>query len=42
MAHPQFSRAVEDFLRRETGGIDQYIDELNDSSPFKSRSSAVE
>ncbi|HEY6094352.1 MAG TPA: GNAT family N-acetyltransferase [Gallionellaceae bacterium] len=35
LAHPQFSRAVEDFLQREAGGIDQYMDELNDSSPFK-------
>ncbi|MBA0902156.1 MAG: N-acetyltransferase [Candidatus Nitrotoga sp.] len=35
LAHPQFSRAVEDFLQRETGGIIQYVDELNDSNPFK-------
>ena len=35
LAHPQFSKAVEDFLKREAGGIDQYMDELNDSNPFK-------
>lgn len=35
LAHPQFSKAVEDFLQREAGGVDQYMDELNDSSPFK-------
>jgi predicted N-acyltransferase len=35
LAHPEFSHAVEDFLQREAGGVDQYIDELNDSSPFK-------
>jgi len=35
LAHPQFSRAIEDFLQRESGGIDHYMDELNDSSPFK-------
>jgi hypothetical protein len=35
LAHPQFSRAVEDFLQREAGGVEQYMDELNDSSPFK-------
>ena len=35
LAHPQFSRAVEDFLQRETRGIIQYVDELNDSNPFK-------
>ena len=35
LAHPQFSKAVEDFLQREAGGVDQYMDDLNDSSPFK-------
>jgi len=35
LAHPRFSSAVEDFLQRETGGIERYIDELNESSPFK-------
>lgn len=35
LAHPQFARAIEDFLQREAGGIEHYMDELNDSSPFK-------
>ena len=35
LAHAQFSKAVEEFLQRETGGVEQYRDELNDSSPFK-------
>lgn len=35
LAHPQFARAIEEFLQRESGGIDQYMNELNDSSPFK-------
>jgi predicted N-acyltransferase len=30
-----FSDAVERFLEREAGGIEEYIDELNDRSPFK-------
>ena len=35
LAHPAFADAVERFLEREAGGIDDYIDELNDRSPFK-------
>lgn len=35
LAHPEFSHAVDEFLQREAGGVDQYIEELNDSSPFK-------
>ena len=35
LAHPQFARAIEEFLQRESGGVDQYMNELNDSSPFK-------
>jgi predicted N-acyltransferase len=35
LAHPRFANAVEEFLQRETGGIERYIDELNESSPFK-------
>jgi predicted N-acyltransferase len=37
LAHPQFSRAVEEFLARETQGIEQYMSELNEHSPFKNR-----
>jgi predicted N-acyltransferase len=35
LAHPSFADAVEKFLEREAGGIDDYIDELNDRTPFK-------
>jgi predicted N-acyltransferase len=36
LAHPRFSRAVEDFLDREAGGMARYVDELNEHNPFKS------
>ncbi len=35
LKEPRFARAVEDFLERETGGIEQYVNELGESSPFK-------
>ena len=35
LAHPQFARAVENFLEREGAGIARYVDELNEHSPFK-------
>jgi uncharacterized protein len=35
LAHPRFSRAVEQFLERESGGIARYVDELCEHSPFK-------
>ena len=35
LKHPRFSRAVEDYLQRETGNVDAHFDELNDSNPFK-------
>ncbi|QNP49075.1 GNAT family N-acetyltransferase [Diaphorobacter aerolatus] len=35
LAHPGFAEAVERFLEREGQGIAQYMDELNDRSPFK-------
>jgi hypothetical protein len=35
LAHPAFSDAIERFLEREAGGIDEYIDELNDRNPFR-------
>lgn len=37
LAHPAFADAVENFLEREAGGIDDYIDELNDRNPFRAR-----
>ena len=35
LAHPQFAAAVDDFLRAETRGIAEYVDELREHSPFK-------
>jgi len=35
LAHPQFARAVEEFLSREARGMSTYLDELNEHSPFK-------
>jgi predicted N-acyltransferase len=35
LAHPSFANAVERFLEREAGGIDDYIDELNERNPFR-------
>ncbi|BDT58507.1 hypothetical protein MasN3_20010 [Massilia varians] len=36
LAHPSFADAVERFLERERGGIDDYMDELNERNPFRS------
>jgi uncharacterized protein len=35
LAHPRFARAVEDFLRREGAGVERYVNELCEHSPFK-------
>jgi len=35
LAHPEFSGAVERFLEREHRGIENYVDELNEHSPYK-------
>jgi uncharacterized protein len=35
LAHPQFSTAIADYLARESVGVDRYMDELKDMSPFK-------
>ena len=35
LAHPQFARAVEDYLKSEAGAVSEYLDELNERSPFK-------
>ena len=37
LAHPKFSRAVENFLERETLGITQYVNELVEHTPFKEK-----
>lgn len=36
LAHPAFADAIERFLARENGGIEAYIDELNERNPFRS------
>ena len=35
LAHPEFARAVEDYLTRERAGVDDYVDELHEHSPYK-------
>ncbi len=35
LAHPEFARAVEEFLAREEKGVARHMDELNESNPFK-------
>ncbi|HVK93190.1 MAG TPA: GNAT family N-acetyltransferase [Noviherbaspirillum sp.] len=35
LAHSAFADAIERFLQQEAGGIDSYIDELRDHSPFR-------
>jgi predicted N-acyltransferase len=35
LAHPQFARAVDDFLAREGAGIETYLSELDERRPFK-------
>jgi hypothetical protein len=35
LAHPAFSDAVENFLARETQGIESYVDELREHNPFR-------
>ncbi|CAN5688495.1 GNAT family N-acetyltransferase [soil metagenome] len=36
LTEPGFSDAVALFLQRETGGVEQYLSDLNDRTPFKS------
>jgi uncharacterized protein len=35
LARPEFADAVEKFLARESRGIERYVDELNERSPFR-------
>ena len=35
LAHPAFERAIDDYLTREGAHISEYIDELNEHSPFR-------
>ena len=36
LAHPAFAQAVQNFLRREGAGMDNYMEELEQRNPFKS------
>jgi len=38
LRHAAFADAVERYLARETGGIEAYVEELNERSAFKARS----
>jgi predicted N-acyltransferase len=40
LAHPQFARAIDDFVSREGAGIENYLDELNERRPFKDAGAA--
>ena len=42
LAHPEFAEAVTRFLRKETSGIEHYVDELSEHSPFKQADGAPE
>ena len=35
IAHPQFAKAIEDFVIREAQGVAEYTNELEDRAPFK-------
>ena len=37
LAHPQFARAVADFLQREGRAVESYMDELEERRPFKTQ-----
>jgi predicted N-acyltransferase len=38
LRHPEFSDAVQKFLARESKGVERYVDELNERSPFRTES----
>ena len=35
LAHPEFASAIRQHVEREAQGIDRYLEELNDNSPFR-------
>lgn len=41
LAHPEFSQVIAEFLQHEEKGIENYIDVLNEHSPFKKSSKNV-
>ena len=42
LAHPAFADAIERFLERENGGIESYIDELNERNPFRNQAAGAD
>ena len=40
LAHPQFARAIDDFLEREGAGVETYLSELDERRPFKAEPAA--
>jgi predicted N-acyltransferase len=42
LAHPEFAEAVTRFLRKEASGIEHYVDELSEHSPFKQADGATD
>ena len=38
LSHPAFEQAVARFLERETGSVEAYLDELNERTPLRARS----
>ncbi len=42
LAHPEFAEAVTRFLRKEANGIEEYVDELAEHSPFKQTDPAAD
>ena len=41
LAHPQFARAIDDFLAREGAGVESYLDELPSGGRSRRRRSAA-
>ena len=41
LAHPAFAHAVQRYLEREAGGIDEYLDELDERLPFRGQAAPV-
>ena len=41
IAHPQFAKAIEDFVMREARGVAQYTNELEDRAPFRASSTPL-
>jgi hypothetical protein len=41
IAHPQFAKAIEDFVIKEAQGIAEYTNELEDRAPFKSSATSL-